>query len=208
MASFEKNEVYKVLKYLVSTILLILTAGTVAAAEINIYSYRQPFLIQPLTDAFTEETGIKVNVAYLRKGMIEKMTAEGKRSPADVVLTVDISRLAAVVDAGLTQPVVNQTLNKNIPSIYRDPENHWFPSSENDPVLYLRRGETYYFVVNASGHPFEIRTGSGGSAYSTGVTNNATQVGTVTFKVPMSAPSTLYYQCTAHSGMGNTINIV
>ena len=85
MASFEKNEVYKVLKYLVSTILLILTAGTVAAAEINIYSYRQPFLIQPLTDAFTEETGIKVNVAYLRKGMIEKMTAEGKRSPADVV---------------------------------------------------------------------------------------------------------------------------
>ena len=116
------------LKYLVSTILLILTAGTVAAAEINIYSYRQPFLIQPLTDAFTEETGIKVNVAYLRKGMIEKMTAEGKRSPADVVLTVDISRLAAVVDAGLTQPVVNETLNKNIPSIYRDPENHWFGS--------------------------------------------------------------------------------
>ena len=101
------------LKYLVSTILLILTAGTVAAAEINIYSYRQPFLIQPLTDAFSEETGIKVNVAYLRKGMIEKMTAEGKRSPADVVLTVDISRLAAVVDAGLTQPVVNETLNKN-----------------------------------------------------------------------------------------------
>ena len=45
-----------------------LTAGTVTAAEINIYSYRQPFLIQPLTDAFTEETGIKVNVAYLRKG--------------------------------------------------------------------------------------------------------------------------------------------
>ena len=55
------------------------------AAEINIYSYRQPFLIQPLTDAFTKETGIKVNVAYLRKGMIERMTAEGKRSPADVV---------------------------------------------------------------------------------------------------------------------------
>ena len=88
VASFEKNEVYKVLKYLVSSILLILTAGTVAAAEINIYSYRQPFLIQPLTDAFTEETGIKVNVAYLRKGMIEKMTAESKRSPADVVLTL------------------------------------------------------------------------------------------------------------------------
>ena len=91
---------------------------------------------------------------------------------------------------------------------FSDPENHWFPSSENDPQLYLRRGETYYFVVNASGHPFQIRQSNGGSAYSTGVSNNGTQVGTVTFKVPMSAPSTLYYQCTAHSGMGNTINIV
>ena len=63
------------LKYFVSIVLLVFTAGSVAADEINIYSYRQPFLIQPLTDAFTEETGVKVNVAYLRKGMIEKMTA-------------------------------------------------------------------------------------------------------------------------------------
>ena len=91
---------------------------------------------------------------------------------------------------------------------FADPENHWFPTTENDPTLYLRRGETYHFVVNASGHPFEIRVSNGGAAYSTGVTNNATQVGTVTFKVPMSAPSTLYYQCTAHSAMGNTINII
>ena len=117
MLSFKKNGVRKVLKYFVSIILLVFTAGSVAADEINIYSYRQPFLIQPLTDAFTEETGVRVNVAYLRKGMIEKMTAEGKRSPADVVLTVDISRLAAVVDAGLTQPVKNETLKKNIPNI-------------------------------------------------------------------------------------------
>ena len=91
---------------------------------------------------------------------------------------------------------------------FDDPANHWFPTTENDPTLYLRRGETYYFVVNASGHPFEIRVSNGGAAYNTGVTNNTTQVGTVTFKVPMGAPSTLYYQCTAHSGMGNTINIV
>ena len=75
-------------------------------------------------------------------------------------------------------------------------------------MLYLRRGETYYFIVNASGHPFEIRVSNGGSAYSTGVTNNAAATGTIVFKVPMSAPATLYYQCTVHSGMGNTINIV
>ena len=92
------------IKKLVYAALLITSASSLVASEINIYSYRQPFLIQPLTDAFTKETGVKVNVAYLRKGMIERMKAEGKRSPADVVLTVDISRLAAVVEADLTQP--------------------------------------------------------------------------------------------------------
>lgn len=91
---------------------------------------------------------------------------------------------------------------------FSDDNNHWFPTSENDPILYLRRGETYIFNVNASGHPFEIRVSNGGAAYSTGVTNNGAQVGNVVFKVPMSAPSTLYYQCQLHSAMGNTINIV
>ena len=91
---------------------------------------------------------------------------------------------------------------------FSDPGSNWFPVSENDPVLYLRRGETYIFDVNASGHPFEIRLSNGGAAYNTGITNNAVQIGQLTFTVPMSAPSTLYYQCTIHSVMGNTINIV
>lgn len=82
-----------------------------------------------------------------------------------------------------------------------------FPSSQNDPVLYLKKAHTYQFVINASSHPFEIRTAAGGSAYGFGVTNNATGSGTVTFTVPMNAPSTLYYQCTSHSGMGGVINI-
>ena len=82
-----------------------------------------------------------------------------------------------------------------------------FPSAQNDPVLYLKKAHTYQFVINASSHPFEIRTAAGGSAYGFGVTNNATGSGTVTFTVPMNAPSTLYYQCTSHSGMGGVINI-
>jgi iron(III) transport system substrate-binding protein len=164
-----------VLKNLVSIILFILTAGTVAAGEINIYSYRQPFLIQPLTDAFTEETGIKVNVAYLRKGMIEKMTAEGKRSPADVVLTVDISRLAAVVDAGLTQAVVNETLNKNIP--YRDPENHWFGLTTRARIIYASKdkvadGEvTTYEGLADPKWKGRICTRSGTNAYTVALTS-------------------------------------
>ena len=70
-----------------------MTASIVQSAAVNVYSYRQPELIKPLTDAFTAQTGISVNVAYLQKGMVERMKAEGRRSPADVVLTVDISRL-------------------------------------------------------------------------------------------------------------------
>jgi iron(III) transport system substrate-binding protein len=175
--SFEKNGVRKVLKYFVSIILLIFTAGSVAADEINIYSYRQPFLIQPLTDAFTEETGVKVNVAYLRKGMIEKMTAEGKRSPADIVLTVDISRLAAVVDAGLTQPVKNETLKKNIPNIYRDPNNHWFGLTTRARIIYASKdkvadGEvTTYEGLSDPKWKGRICTRSGTNAYTVALTS-------------------------------------
>ena len=84
----------------------------------------------------------------------------------------------------------------------------FFTANTNDPVLYLTRGETYKFVVDATGHPFQIRASNGGSAYNTGVTNNGQANATITFVVPMTAPATLYYQCTAHSGMGGVINIV
>ena len=88
-------------------------------------------------------------------------------------------------------------------------DSRFFPTSANDPVLYLRRGDTYTFVNNSGGsHPFQIRVSNNGSAYNTGVTNNGASSGNIVFTVPMSAPSTLYYQCTNHSGMGNTINIV
>ena len=82
-----------------------------------------------------------------------------------------------------------------------------FPAGVNNPTLYLNRGHTYNFIVNASGHPFQIRLSSGGSAYSDGVTNNGAQVGLVKFVVPMNAPESLVYQCTVHGGMVGTIRI-
>lgn len=114
-------------------------ATPVLAEEVNLYSYRQPELLKPLTDAFEAETGIAVNVAYLSKGMVERLSAEGKRSPADLVLTVDISRLAAVVDAGLTQPVASETLNANVPSKYHDPEGHWWGLTTRARVVYASK---------------------------------------------------------------------
>lgn len=114
-------------------------AAPAIAQEVNIYSYRQPELIAPLTDAFTAETGIKVNVAYLSKGMIERLQSEGDRSPADVVLTVDISRLAAIVNAGLTQPVSSDTLTANVPAQYRDPDANWYGLTTRARIVYASR---------------------------------------------------------------------
>ncbi|WP_299928228.1 Fe(3+) ABC transporter substrate-binding protein [uncultured Pelagimonas sp.] len=114
-------------------------AAPAFAEEINIYSYRQPELIAPLTDAFTEETGIKVNVAYLKQGMIERLQAEGSRSPADMILTTDISRLAAAVNAGLTQPVKSEALEANVPAAYHDPDGHWWGLTTRARIVYASK---------------------------------------------------------------------
>lgn len=114
----------------------LLAAAPALADEVNIYSHRQPQLLQPLIDAFTAETGIDVNVAFVDKGMVERLTSEGSRSPADLVLTVDISRLEQVVAAGVTQPVTSPVLEANIPPAFRDPDNQWFGLTTRARVVY------------------------------------------------------------------------
>ncbi|MDK1488579.1 Fe(3+) ABC transporter substrate-binding protein [Sinorhizobium sp. 7-81] len=115
------------------------TAPVWADGEVNIYSYRQPDLIQPLLDAFTKETGITTNVLFLDKGLVERIQAEGANSPADVILTVDISRLTEAKDAGITQPVTNETINKDIPAHFRDPEGNWFGLTTRGRVVYASK---------------------------------------------------------------------
>ena len=83
-------------------------------------------------------------------------------------------------------------------------------TSENNPTLYLTRGETYTFYINASGHPFLIKTASGtgtGDQYTDGVSNNGIDSGDIEFVVQMDAPETLYYNCQYHSSMAGTIYI-
>lgn len=96
------------------------------AQEVNLYSYRQPFLIQPLLDAFTEKTDTDVNVVYAEKGVLERLKAEGDNSPADAVLTADVGRLNDMVEAGVVQPVQSSVLEDAIPSQYRHPEGLWY----------------------------------------------------------------------------------
>ena len=82
-------------------------------------------------------------------------------------------------------------------------------ANDDDPDLYLVRGQRYIFTHNAgASHPFEIRLSSGGSAYNDGVTNNGASSGNIIFNVQHDAPPRLYYQCTNHTGMVGNIYIV
>ncbi|HBD90612.1 MAG TPA: iron ABC transporter substrate-binding protein, partial [Gemmobacter sp.] len=123
--------------------LLAMVLGTTAlpafAEEVNIYSHRQPELIQPLMDAFTAETGITTNVAFVDKGMVERLVAEGDRSPADLVLTVDIARLTQIVDAGVTQAVQSDVLDANIPAEFRDAGDQWFGLTARARIVYASK---------------------------------------------------------------------
>jgi hypothetical protein len=107
-------------------------------------------------------------------------------------------------------PVIQWQLGNNGNSDYTF-DGPGFPTTANDPDLYLIRGHTYRFdVTNMAGaHPLLIKTTPGtGTAnqYTSGVSGTSTTI--VVFEVPMNAPATLYYQCQFHSGMVGTINIV
>jgi len=104
-------------------------ANSANAAELNIYSHRQQFLLQPFLDAFTAETGITTNVVYASKGLAQRLKAEGEASPADVILTVDIARLSEYSDLDLLSPVDSAVLNAAIPSELRASDNRWFAFS-------------------------------------------------------------------------------
>ncbi|MDF0600897.1 Fe(3+) ABC transporter substrate-binding protein [Psychromarinibacter sp. C21-152] len=114
-------------------------AATPALAEVNVYTTRQPELIEPVMDAFTEETGIEVNLAYIDSGIVERLRAEGDRSPADLVMTVDIANLKQIVDAGVVQPVDSEVLQENIPAELRDTENRWFGLTTRARIVYASK---------------------------------------------------------------------
>ncbi|MEL6172706.1 MAG: extracellular solute-binding protein, partial [Pseudomonadota bacterium] len=116
-----------------------MAASALAAGEVNIYSYRQQSLLQPLLDAFTAETGIKTNVLFASKGLAQRIASEGANSPADVYMTVDIGRLDAAQKLGITQPVSNETINGNIPAAYRESAGHWFGLTTRARIIYASK---------------------------------------------------------------------
>lgn len=111
-----------------------------AADELTLYTTREPGLIQPLLTAFTATTKIQVNTVFVKDGLLERVKAEGARSPADVLMTVDVGNLLDLVDGGVTQPVKSAALESAIPANLRGADGQWFALSMRARVLYADKG--------------------------------------------------------------------
>ena len=130
----------QVCRTLLIAVASLITATTVQAnGDVNLYSYRQPFLIEPILEAFTAKTGIKVNIVFANKGMVEKIKAAGDNNPADAVLTVDVGRLDALAKADLLEPVKSQLLRDNIPAHLRHPDDLWFGLTTRARVVFAHK---------------------------------------------------------------------
>jgi iron(III) transport system substrate-binding protein len=116
-----------------------ISTATAGNGEVNVYTYRETKLVQPLFDAFTRDTGIKVNVVSASSGLEQRIKAEGANSPADVLLTVDIGRIDEAVAAGVTQPIKSEAIDSIVPAQYRDPNGHWAGISMRARVIYASK---------------------------------------------------------------------
>lgn len=118
-----------------------IVAGATSALgqELNLYTSREPGLVEPLLKAFTDETGIKVNTVFLKDGLAERVASEGESSPADVLMAVDVGNLTDLVDQGLTQPIQSDVLNASIPENLRAPDGQWFGLSMRARVVYAAK---------------------------------------------------------------------
>ena len=126
----------KILPLFAGALAVAVTASAAAANDVNIYSYRQAVLMKPLLDRFQEKTGIKANVAYLKKGMMARLKAEGAASPADVILTVDASRLIRLDQMGAFQPLESAAVAAAVPANLRHPKGHWFGLTVRGRVIF------------------------------------------------------------------------
>ncbi|TMP16071.1 MULTISPECIES: Fe(3+) ABC transporter substrate-binding protein [unclassified Pseudoalteromonas] len=153
----------------------LLSAPTFAADVVNIYSFRQPFLIQPILDDFTKQTGIKTNVVFAKKGLIERVKREGKHSKADLVLTSNFSALIQLEDLGLTQSINSDVVNANVPSTFRDADGQWIALTKRVRNVYSAKervgalGELTYEDLADPKYKGKICTRSGKHPYNLGL---------------------------------------
>jgi iron(III) transport system substrate-binding protein len=112
------------------------TSSANADGVVNVYSYRQPSLVEPLFKAFTEKSGVEVKMVFAEKGLIERLEQEGSLSPADVLMTADVGRLVEAADKGLAQPMASAAVNEKIPASLRSPKDEWTALTLRARVIY------------------------------------------------------------------------
>jgi iron(III) transport system substrate-binding protein len=142
------------------------------AQEVNLYTTRETGLIQPLLDAFTKDTKVKVNSIFIKDGLAERVKAEGANSPADVLMTVDIGNLMDTVEQGVTQAVQSEALSGAVPAHLRGANGEWFALSLRARLVYAAKDHvkvnaiTYEaladpkwkgkFCIRSGQHPYNI----------------------------------------------------
>ncbi len=117
----------------------VVMAAPAFAAEVNIYTSRQPQLIEPIFEAFEKSTGVDVKVLFANKGLVERLQLEGDASPADLYVTADIGSLMQAVDAGVVEPLNNAILETTIPAEFRDPDGRWFGVTTRARIVYASK---------------------------------------------------------------------
>ncbi|MBM3520003.1 MAG: extracellular solute-binding protein [Alphaproteobacteria bacterium] len=129
------------MRFFATLVLSLAVFGSVNAdaAEVNIYTTREPKLVQQLLDAYTKETGTKVNVVFMKEGMAERVAAEGPSSHADIMMAVDVGNLIDLVEKGLTQSIQSETLKSAIPEQLRGADDQWFALSWRARVVYAAK---------------------------------------------------------------------
>ena len=142
------------------------------AQSVNLYTTREPALLNPVIEAFTKDTGVKVNAVFLKDGLQERIKAEGANSPADVMLLVDVGEIAAAVDAGITQPVKSDFVDKTVPAQLRGAGNEWVTLTKRariaivskdrvkeDAITYEQLADPKWkgkFCIRAGQHPYNV----------------------------------------------------
>lgn len=119
----------------VSLVLFLLISPQLSAQTINIYTYRQPVLLKPILDAYTAKTGTMFQTVYAPKGLVQRLQSEGQNSQADIVLTVDISRVIELAGTDLLAPLDSAVITRNVPEHLRDPDDRWTALSLRARVL-------------------------------------------------------------------------
>ncbi len=115
------------MKKLIALSLGLMAAAPAFSADLVVYTSRADNLLKPIADAYAKKTGINVKLVSDKPGpLAEKLKAEGRNTPADVLITVDGGNLWQAAQMGLLQPINSATLKANIPSHLRDPKNQWF----------------------------------------------------------------------------------